>query len=138
MAMAQTLLERGELQFPGSPEAGGLHWDLTNTTEEPAYAPVGSQPTADPSDTINVRSAAARLGVHENTIRNWVDRGLLQAIRLPGSSFRRVRVTDLARLAHEMAPEQPPIHGTDLDLETYRPTGIHRGRGRQGRRDEGW
>ncbi len=33
----------------------------------------------------NVRETARRLGVDENTVRNWEKRGLLRAIRLPGS-----------------------------------------------------
>ena len=38
---------------------------------------------------LNVRDTARVLGVHENTIRNWESRGLLRAIHLPGSGFRR-------------------------------------------------
>ena len=38
---------------------------------------------------LNVRDTARALGVHENTIRNWEARGLLRAVHLPGSGFRR-------------------------------------------------
>jgi excisionase family DNA binding protein len=47
---------------------------------------------------LNVREAAARLGVHENTIRNWVDTGVLAAERLPGSGFRRIPLTEIERI----------------------------------------
>lgn len=38
---------------------------------------------------LTVRDAAKVLGVHENTIRNWETRGILRALHLPGSGFRR-------------------------------------------------
>ena len=49
-----------------------------------------------PTALVNVREAAARLGVHENTIRNWEAKGILRAIHLPGSitgdsSFARLK-----------------------------------------------
>jgi excisionase family DNA binding protein len=65
------------------------------------------------STTITIRETARRLGVHENTVRRYVDRGLLRAERLP-SGVRRVRLEDVARLApvwedelgHEMTTEE--------------------------------
>lgn len=47
---------------------------------------------------IGVREAAQRLGVHENTVRNWSASGLLPSERLPGSGFRRFREEDVAQL----------------------------------------
>ena len=44
---------------------------------------------------VNVREAARLLGVHENTVRAWVDSGVLSARRLPGSGFRRVSVASI-------------------------------------------
>lgn len=38
---------------------------------------------------LNVRETARRLGVPENTVRNWERRGLLRAVRLRASGFRR-------------------------------------------------
>jgi excisionase family DNA binding protein len=38
---------------------------------------------------LNVRETATRLGVHENTVRNWEEKGLLRAVKLPGSGYRR-------------------------------------------------
>ena len=43
---------------------------------------------------ISFREAAQRLGVHENTVRRYADRGLIRAVRLP-SGIRRLRRTDV-------------------------------------------
>lgn len=51
---------------------------------------------------LNVREAAARLGVHENTIRNWEAKGLLHAVRLPVSRYRRFEEGEIERMAREM------------------------------------
>ncbi|MGU3411854.1 helix-turn-helix domain-containing protein [Microbacterium sp. M1A1_1b] len=47
---------------------------------------------------LNVRETAKRLGVHENTVRNWVKAGQLPDARLPGSRFHRFRLADVERL----------------------------------------
>ena|SRR6266511_3059803 len=47
---------------------------------------------------LSVRQAASQLSVHENTIRNWIDRGILRAVSLPGSGFRRVVASDVVRI----------------------------------------
>jgi excisionase family DNA binding protein len=52
-------------------------------------------------DLLGVRETARRLGVHENTVRNWEASGLLTAVRLPtGSRWRRFLAADVARLQH--------------------------------------
>lgn len=60
---------------------------------------------------MNVRETPERLGVHENTIRNWERDGQLRAAKLPGSGFRRFRVEDVERMRQEMleqfAPDTP-------------------------------
>jgi len=75
---------------------------------------------------LSVRETARRLGVHENTVRNWERRGLLRAARLP-SGFRRFQAQDVERLRAEIyAPAvtgpvvEPPrrprgrfVHGDD-------------------------
>lgn len=48
--------------------------------------------------TLGVREAAKRLGVHENTIRNWVRDGQLDDVRLAGSRFIKVRTSEVERL----------------------------------------
>jgi excisionase family DNA binding protein len=57
---------------------------------------------------LNVRETARVLGVHENTIRNWEARGLLHAVRLPGSGFRRFSSVDVERLRREMFEQLAP------------------------------
>lgn len=61
---------------------------------------------------LNVRDTARMLGVHENTVRNWEARGILSAVQLPGSGFRRFVAADVARLHAEMfAQLAPPTTG---------------------------
>jgi excisionase family DNA binding protein len=143
MAMAQTVLDWGELQVPEAPDQHRDQWDLSVTAEEAAYRLVEPTIPGRVEDVgpraVNIRAAAARLGVHENTIRNWVDRGILQAIRLPGSSFRRIPVSDLQRLALEMAGQHAtPALAGGPDVEAHRSTGKHLGVGFQGQEHEGW
>jgi excisionase family DNA binding protein len=57
---------------------------------------------------LNVRQTAQALGVHENTVRNWEARGLLRAVRLPGSGFRRFSSDDVERLRREMFEQLAP------------------------------
>jgi excisionase family DNA binding protein len=57
---------------------------------------------------LNVRDTAQALGVHENTIRNWEERGILRAVRLPGSGFRRFAADDVERLRSEMFEQLAP------------------------------
>lgn len=51
---------------------------------------------------MNVRDTARRLGVHENTVRNWEAKGVLRGIKLPGSGFRRFPRTEIERMRREM------------------------------------
>jgi excisionase family DNA binding protein len=48
--------------------------------------------------TMTIREAARRLGVHENTVRRYVDRGLIRAERLP-SGVRRPSREDVEAMA---------------------------------------
>jgi hypothetical protein len=57
---------------------------------------------------LNVRDTARMLGVHENTVRNWEERGILRAVRLPGSGYRRFSVQDIERLRAEMFEQLAP------------------------------
>ena len=57
---------------------------------------------------LNVRATAHALGVHENTVRNWEAHGLLRAVRLPGSGFRRFATEDVERLRTEMFEQLAP------------------------------
>jgi excisionase family DNA binding protein len=70
-----------------------------------------AQEGGDATEFVNVRDAAKRLGVHENTVRNLEKHGQLKAVRLPGSGFRRFRKQDIERMRKEMwsqfAPDTP-------------------------------
>ncbi|MDQ2941528.1 MAG: GAF domain-containing protein [Chloroflexota bacterium] len=50
---------------------------------------------------ISVAQAAARLGVHPNTIRSWSEAGRLKAYRINARGDRRFRPSDLERLLVE-------------------------------------
>ena len=64
--------------------------------------------TLSPPPTVAIKDAAVRLGVHENTIRSWVDRGLLDGYRTP-TGRRKIRLDDVERLQREMygVPSSP-------------------------------
>ena len=57
---------------------------------------------------LNVRDTARALGVHENTVRNWEERGILRAVHLPGSGYRRFAAQDVERLRAEMFEQLAP------------------------------
>src|SRR5205085_10814263 len=61
------------------------------------------------------------LGVHENTIRHWVDSGTLQAQRLPGSRFRRIVADSVQRLLDK---RQPSYHDLFITTDTLSRTAI--------------
>jgi excisionase family DNA binding protein len=52
-------------------------------------------------DYMQVRQAAERLGVHENTVRRWEQAGWINAVRLP-SGVRRFRPEDVERLREKI------------------------------------
>jgi excisionase family DNA binding protein len=62
---------------------------------------------------ISFREAAQRLGVHENTVRRYADRGLIRAVRLP-SGVRRLRRTDV----EAMQPGSPDRASAMVDRPT--------------------
>lgn len=64
---------------------------------------------------LNVRETAQQLGVHENTVRNWEERGVLHGIKLPGSGFRRFPREEIERMRREMLQSYAPT--TELPEE---------------------
>lgn len=64
--------------------------------------------------TVSIRQAAAALGVHENTVRNWIDRGYLRGYRLP-SGHRRLPEMEVNRLVGE-------VFAVPTSIEEDRPT----------------
>lgn len=61
---------------------------------------------------MQVRQAARALGVSENTIRRWEERGLIPAVRLP-SGVRRFRREDIAAARARMYEGLPPLSEGD-------------------------
>jgi excisionase family DNA binding protein len=61
---------------------------------------------------MQVRQAARTLGVHENTIRRWEERGLLRAVRLP-SGVRRFRPEDVEAVRARMFSGVAPLREDD-------------------------
>lgn len=57
---------------------------------------------------LNVRETARRLGVHENTVRNWAREGLLPDARVPGSRYLRFRTIDVERLLGQRGARTVP------------------------------
>lgn len=64
------------------------------------------------AELIQVRQAARALGVHENTIRRWEERGLLRAVRLP-SGVRRFRAEDIEAVRDGMFSGFAPLREDD-------------------------
>jgi excisionase family DNA binding protein len=61
---------------------------------------------------MQVRTAARELGVSENTLRRWEQRGLLHAVRLP-SGVRRFRSEDITALRAQMFSGFPSLSQDD-------------------------
>ena len=58
-------------------------------------------------EAVTVRQAARIIGVHENTLRKWTERGIINSIHLPGSGFRRIPTTEIERVRAEMWRDIP-------------------------------
>jgi len=61
---------------------------------------------------MQVRQVARTLGVHENTVRRWEERGLLRAVRLP-SGVRRFRPEDVEAVRAQMFSGFAPLRSDD-------------------------
>jgi len=66
------------------------------------------------SSFISIREAAARLGVHESSVRRYADRGLIGVRRLP-SGVRRLNRADVEELAAGGSVEAGPAKVADLE-----------------------
>jgi hypothetical protein len=64
------------------------------------------------TELMQVRVAARELGVSENTLRRWEQRGLLRAVRLP-SGVRRFRLEDIAAMRAQMFSGFPAMGEND-------------------------
>jgi len=64
---------------------------------------------------LQVRQAARALGVHENTLRRWEERGLLHAVRLP-SGVRRFDAREIEAVRARMYEGLPPMDTAEDDV----------------------
>jgi excisionase family DNA binding protein len=64
---------------------------------------------------LQVRQAARALGVHENTLRRWEEKGLLHAVRLP-SGVRRFDAREIEAVRARMYEGLPPMDAADDDV----------------------
>jgi excisionase family DNA binding protein len=55
---------------------------------------------------LTLKEASKRLGIHPNTLRIWEQRELIRLIRLPGSRYRRVPLSEVQRLLVQMHGRQ--------------------------------
>ncbi len=67
---------------------------------------------------LSVRETARRLGVHENTVRNWARDGILPTARIPGSRFHRFDARDVERLRRERGAA---VSSIELERRTIGP-----------------
>lgn len=67
---------------------------------------------------LNVRETARRLGVHENTVRNWARDGALPTSRIPGSRFHRFDARDVERLRQQRGA---PVSSVERQRRTIGP-----------------
>lgn len=68
-----------------------------------------ANPASEPSaiDVLTSRSAAARCGVSFRTVIRWIERGTLQAYRLPGRGDYRIEKAELQRFMQEHGMPDP-------------------------------
>ena len=71
---------------------------------------------------MRVRDAATFLGVSEDTVRRWIEKGTLEASRGPGGRTV-LEGTEVARLARELAVA-PELHGATASSARNRFTGL--------------
>lgn len=71
---------------------------------------------------LQVRQAAQMLGVHENTLRRWDEKGLLHAVRLP-SGVRRFDSAEIEAVRSRMYEGLPPMEEAD-DVVAVKATSI--------------
>jgi excisionase family DNA binding protein len=76
---------------------------------------------------LTLKEASKRLGVHPNTLRNWEQQGVIRLIRLPGSRYRRVPVSEVQRLVAQMHSQQAGTGNVRLEPPSDDPAVIAKG-----------
>jgi len=59
------------------------------------------------AELLRVQGVAQMLGVHENTIRTWSNKGILRCVRVGPRKDRRYRRIDVLKLVAQDQPTQP-------------------------------
>jgi excisionase family DNA binding protein len=72
----------------------------------------------DPSGHLSLQEAAARLGVHYQTVYRWVRQGSLPAVKIGGSYVVEVGAADAFAEARRR-PAPPPVRREVRDWDTY-------------------
>ncbi len=54
---------------------------------------------------LSIKQAAEALGIHEQTLRAWERKGIIKAMRLPGSRYRRFDDAEIERIKAVMAAD---------------------------------
>jgi hypothetical protein len=72
---------------------------------------------------LQVRQAARALGVHENTLRRWEEKGLLHAVRLP-SGVRRFDAREIEAVRSRMYEGLPPMDTAADDVVAVKASSI--------------
>lgn len=76
------------------------------------------------ADLMGVRQAAKRLGVHENTLRRWHERGLIRAVRLP-TGVRRFRRSDILALRRQILTGNAPVTTEPEEVDFWTDVPVH-------------
>ncbi len=61
---------------------------------------------------LTITGAARRLGIHQNTLRMWANKGIVPHIKLP-SGHRRFTISTIERLRQEIGLAQRKEQGED-------------------------
>lgn len=61
---------------------------------------------------VSVGDAAGQLQVSPGTVRNWIDKGYIRAVRLP-SGHRKVPEAEISKLLGKMFELAPPVMESD-------------------------
>ncbi len=59
---------------------------------------------------LTISEAARQIGVHQNTLRGWADRGLVPVVKLP-SGYRRFKPSDIERVREDMGLTRRATNG---------------------------
>jgi MerR family copper efflux transcriptional regulator len=66
-------------------------------------------------DYVQIKEAAALLGVAVNTLRNWERNGKIRVYRHPINNYRLYKRTDIAALVAAIESPPPPIQSLAND-----------------------